>query len=91
MDNEHSRKKKSLTTMSEGEEGVVTAIWGPAALHRRLLHLGITAGIKLTRVIKEAVCPSDALPFRVGTEVVYVPVETAGNIRIIAGRTAVEA
>ncbi len=91
MDSENSGKRKSLDALPEGEEGMITAIVGPAALHRTLLRLGITAGITLTRVIKEAVSPANALPFMVGKDIVYVPVEAVGNIRVAAGRVAVEA
>lgn len=91
MNNDCTRKKKSLDAMEEGEEGVITAIRGPAALHRYLLQLGITAGSKLTRVIKEAVCPSDTLPFRVGQDIVYLPVKAADHIRILAGQVTADA
>ncbi len=47
---QQEEKRASIADLAPGESGVVTQVGGEGALHRHLLDMGITPGVKVTLV-----------------------------------------
>ena len=79
MDNEHTR---TLADLRPGETGVVEGVGGEDALHRHLLDMGLTPGV---RVLLQKTAPmGDPLEIHLRGYALTIRLDDARNIRLRA-------
>ena len=85
---QHAAKRENVAQLQPGEWGIVDTVGGEDALHRHLLDMGITPGVKV--LLQKTAPMGDPIEIKVRGYELTLRLEEAANI-VLADETVREA
>ena len=80
MDEMSEKLRQTLADLKPGESAIVTTVGGTDALHRRLLDMGLTPGVKV--ILQKTAPMGDPLEIHLRGYALTLRVDDAGKIGI---------
>lgn len=80
MDGMSEKLRQTLADLKPGESAIVTTVGGTDALHRRLLDMGLTPGVKV--ILQKTAPMGDPLEIHLRGYALTLRVDDAGKIGI---------